>query len=78
MKNFIFLSIILIFTFFVVLLQLGGQKAESNTKIEEENRAKIIKNPVESRHGEFELDLEKDLVIGSDNDENYFLYSFRH
>jgi hypothetical protein len=53
---------------------LGLQGAPPNRKIEEENRVKIIKNPGESRYGEIDLDLEKDLVIGSDDDDKYTLY----
>jgi hypothetical protein len=35
---------------------------------------RIIRNPSESLYGEIPLDLEEDLVLGSDNDERYLFY----
>lgn len=58
----------------MVFALLGIPGAQSNSKIEEENRVRIVKNPTQSRYGQIELDLEKDLVIGSDKDERNAFY----
>jgi len=72
-KKSVYSSLILFISFFITLVLSGKQEAKFNSKIEEKNRVKIVKNPEESRYGEIEFDLERDLVIGSDDDERYTL-----
>jgi len=59
-----------------ILIAAGGIKKNPQWKgtIEEENGVKVIKNPNEPLYGELTLELEEDLVIGNEDDENYFFY----
>jgi hypothetical protein len=50
------------------------QKAEFKGKIEVKDGVKIIKNPPEPLYGEITLNLEKNLILGSESNENYLFY----
>jgi hypothetical protein len=67
-------SIVLFLTVLVLAISSGDQKAEWKGKIETENGVKVIKNPSEPLYGEIELEIEEDLVLGSEKDENYMFY----
>lgn len=69
-KASVILAILAHFQFF----SFAGQKAEFKGKIEVKNGIKIIKNPSESLYGEIGLELEKDLVLGSESNENFLFY----
>jgi len=74
MKKFIFLLFILLISFFITPVMSIEQEVKFKGTKEEMNGVKIIKNPARPLYGEIKLDLQKDLVIGNDNDENYTLY----
>jgi len=57
-----------------MLASSGNQKAEWKWRIETESGVKVIKNPSEPLYGEIELEIEEDLVLGSERDENYIFY----
>ena len=70
-------KIVSIFIFFLALIMLassGNQKVEWKGRIEIENGVKVIKNPSEPLYGKIELEIEEDLVLGSERDENYIFY----
>jgi len=67
-------SIMLFLTVFILIISSGDQKAEWKGKIETENGVKVINNPSEPLYGEIELEIEEDLVLGSEKDENYMFY----
>jgi hypothetical protein len=74
MKKFIFLLFILLISFFITPVMSIEQEVKFKGTKEEMNGVKIIKNPARPLYGEIKLDLQKDLVIGNDDDENYTLY----
>jgi len=63
MKKSILMSMILVLFIFNGFVFLAGQKAES-----------IIHNPPESLFGEITLEIEEDLILGSERDDNYLFY----
>jgi len=70
-------KIVSIVLFLIVLIQIisySDQKVEWKGRIENENGVKVVKNPSEPLYGEIELEIEEDLVLGSEKDENYLFY----
>jgi hypothetical protein len=62
-KHFVYIKIGTPFiSFFMEFALFGIPGGQSNSKIQEENRVRIVKNPTQSRYGQIELNLEKDLV----------------
>ncbi len=59
---------------FVVLVISVRQDVEFKGKIEIKDGIKIIKNPAQPLYGQITLDLEKNLTLGSENDEDYLFY----
>lgn len=75
MKNTVkIVSILLFFAVFIQIISSGNQNVEWKGKIETENGVKVIKNPSEPLYGEIELEIEEDLVLGSEKDDNYLFY----
>ncbi len=68
------ISIVLFFAVFIQVVSSGNQKAEWKGRIEKENGVKVVKNPSEPLYGEIKLEIEEDLVLGSEKDENYQFY----
>ncbi len=58
----------------MLLVSFGGQKSEWKGKIEYENGVKVVRNPGEPLYGEIQIELEKDLDIGNEEDENCYFY----
>jgi hypothetical protein len=71
------LSIALFLAALIILVSIGGQKAEWKGKVEIEEGIKVIKNPGEPLYGEIKFELEEDLSIGNEDDENYLFYRLR-
>jgi len=67
-------SIVLFFAVLVLAISSGNQKAEWKGKIETEKGVKVIKNPEEPPYGDIELEIEEDMVLGSEKDENTMFY----
>jgi len=67
-------SIALFLSASIILVFCGKQKTEWKGTIEEVDGVIVVKNPKEPYYGEFDLDLEEDLVIGREDDENYQFY----
>jgi hypothetical protein len=58
----------------IILVFCGKQKNEWKGTIEEVDGVTIVNNPKEPYYGDFDLDLEEDLVIGHEDDKNYQFY----
>jgi hypothetical protein len=71
------ISIILFFSAVIMVISLGGQKAEWKGTVENKNGVRVIQNPKEPLYGEIKLELEEDLSIGRDDDKNYLFYEVR-
>lgn len=72
MKKHSLVFIILICIF--LSLSYSQQKTEWQGKIENEDGAKVVKNPGKPLYGEVTFNLEADLSIGREEDENYFFF----
>ena len=72
-KNKFILAGILI-SIFIITLTCQKEKTGWQGTIEEENSIKVVKNPAKPYYGELTIELEEDLVIGSETDENYMFY----
>ena len=70
---------IMILGLILVCSGYGQDKPVWKGKIEYKDGVKIVKNPREPLFGEITFELEKDLVIGNEEDENQAFYSgFRY
>lgn len=74
MKKPVFLPTIIVLFFFFALFSSAGQEGIFRGKSEVKNGVKIVKNPAQPVYGKITLDLEEDIILGSESDENYLFY----
>ncbi|MDH5468587.1 MAG: NHL repeat-containing protein [Candidatus Aminicenantes bacterium] len=72
-KNKFILAGVLI-SLFIITIACQKEKTGWQGMVEEENGIKVVRNPEEPYYGELAIELEEDLVIGSETDEKYMFY----
>ncbi len=70
------ISIVILFSAFILLVSCNQQKAEWKGSVEEEDGVTVIKNPKEPMYGEDVISLEEELSIGRTEEKEEYMFSY--
>ncbi len=72
-KVYFFLRIVIV----LLMISCETQKTEWQGMVEEVNGVTVVRNPIQPYFGELDLDLEKDLSVGKEEDDNFLFHRVR-